>query len=221
MRRLLPLIFGFGGTAILVWLAVWQVQRLEWKEGLIAAIEARIGDPPVDLPAEPDPVRDAYLAVRVTGAFEDGELHVLTSERPEGPGFRVIAPFRTEDGRRVMVDRGYIPEADKKHARPPGPAEVTGNLAWPRETGRFTPEPNLERNIWFARDVAAMAAALDTAPVLIVARSPTGDPGPRPSPVSPNLPNNHLQYAITWALTAACWLAMTLYLLYRIRRNTV
>ena len=96
-----------------------------------------------------------------------------------------------------------------------------GMLARLLESDLFTPDPNLDRNIWFVRDVAAMARAAGTEPLLVVANTPTGDPSPRPLPVTVNLPNNHLQYAITWSLLAAAWLAMTGYLLYRIRRNTV
>jgi len=98
---------------------------------------------------------------------------------------------------------------------------VTGALLWPNETDGFTPDPNLERNIWFARDLRAMAAAVSAEPVLIVARGSTGDPAPRPLPVGINLPNNHMQYVITWSLLAICWLAMTGYLIYRIRAKTV
>lgn len=221
MKRLIvPLVFGFGGFAILVSLAVWQVQRLEWKSGILATIEARLAAPPVDVPGAPDPDADRYLNVRADGVFVGAALHVLTSARFEGPGFRVIQGFET-GGRRLLVDRGFVTEAEKDAVFASGPVAVVGTLLWPEEADSFTPEPNLERNIWFARDVPAMAAALEAEPVLIVARAPTGEPSPRPLAIGVNIPNNHLQYAITWSLLALCWLAMTVYLLYRIRRNTV
>ncbi len=146
---------------------------------------------------------------------------MLTSARPGGPGYKVIAPLETDEGRRVLVDRGYIPEADADKPLDLGPVTVTGTLLWPDEADSFTPDPNLERNIWFAREPERMAEALDTEPVLIVANAPTGDPSPRPQPVGVNLPNNHLQYAITWALLAVLWLGMTGYFVYRARRGTV
>lgn len=222
MRRLwLPLVFGLGGFAILVSLAVWQVQRLAWKEALISQISARMAAPASDVPEDPQEGRDGFLTVVTTGAFTGGALHVLTSAKPEGPGFRVVSPFETVDGRRLMVDRGYIPEAEKDTVFAKGPLQITGTLLWPNETDGFTPDPNLTRNIWFARDLPRMAEALGTEPILIVASQPTGTPSPRPRRVGVNLPNNHLQYAITWSLLAVFWLAMTGYLLYRLRRNTV
>jgi surfeit locus 1 family protein len=220
-RMILPLLFGLIGTAILIGLGVWQMQRLQWKEGLLAQIDARLTDAPAALPAVADPQTDRYLPVRVTGAFTDEALYVLTSLREEGPGYRVIAAFRTTEGRRIMVDRGFIPEDRRDAPRADGAAEITGTLLWPDETDGFTPPPDADRNIWFARDVAAMAGALGTEPVLVVARSPTGD-GIRPLPVdSAGIANNHLQYAVTWFSTAMVWVGMTLLLLWRIRRRTV
>lgn len=222
MRRYLaPLVFGLGGFAILVSLAVWQVQRLAWKEALLAEMAARMQAPAVDLPVAPDAQRDGFLTVALSGRFEGAALHVLTSTKAGGPGFRLVDAFETTSGRRVLVDRGFVPEADKATEWPLGPVDITGTLLWPGEVDGFTPAPNLERNIWFARDLPQMAEALGTEPVLVVAASPTGSPGPQPIRVGVNLPNNHLQYAITWSLLAILWLAMTGYLLYRIRRGTI
>ncbi|HCT33990.1 MAG TPA: SURF1 family protein, partial [Sulfitobacter sp.] len=100
-----------------------------------------------------------------------------------------------------------------------GPATVTGNLQWPRETDSFTPEADLKGNIWFARDVPDMAQTLGTEPVLLVARSSTPQPaGISPLPVdTARIPNDHLQYAITWFSLAAIWLGMSLFFLRRRR----
>lgn len=220
MRRLVvPLIFGLGGAAVLVALCVWQVQRLHWKEGMLAEISARMEQPAGPLPDAPSAEADRYAKIAVDGQFADGALHVLTSQRQGGPGYLVVQPFETGDGRRILVDRGYVTETEKAAVFDAGPVTVTGHLVWPRETDMFTPEPNLERNIWFARDVDRMAEALGTEPVLVVASAPTGDPSPRPVPVGIDIPNNHLSYAITWGLLAALWLAMTAYLVYRITRT--
>ena len=220
-QLLLIVFFGLGGSAALVALSVWQVQRLAWKEDLIARIETRMRAEPTGLPETPTQAEDNFLSVRVTGSFGAEALHMLTSARPGGPGYKVIAPLETDEGRRVLVDRGYIPEADADKPLDLGPVTVTGTLLWPDEADSFTPDPNLERNIWFAREPERMAEALNTEPVLIVANAPTGAPSPRPQPVGVNLPNNHLQYAITWALLAVLWLGMTGYFVYRARRGTV
>ncbi|MBL3701895.1 SURF1 family protein [Sulfitobacter sp. BDSS02] len=216
-RLLFLLTFGLVGTAILVWLGVWQLQRLEWKQGILAEIDARIDEQPVALPADPDPETDTYLAVTATGTILPGELHVLVSQKNIGAGYRVIAPFVTDSDRRIMIDRGFARQTAKDAPRALGPFEIIGNLHWPQERDRFTPDPEIEDNIWFARDVPAMARALDTEPVLLVARTQT-DPGLDPMPIgTANIPNDHLQYAITWFSLALIWVAMTVFFIRRPR----
>ncbi|MFQ6549142.1 SURF1 family protein [Aestuariibius sp. 2305UL40-4] len=218
MRYAAPLIVGIVGCAILVALGVWQVQRLAWKQGILAEIDARMAADPVPVPAAPDPDVDRYLPVAEQGEMTGDELHVLVSGVADGAGYRVIAVFE-EDGRRLLVDRGFVPLDAKDAARRTGEMIVTGTLVWPDEVDRWTPEPDLEDNIWFARDVPAMAAALGAEPVLIAARSRT-DPGVTPLPVDTStIPNNHLNYAITWFSLAVVWLAMTGYWMARIRRK--
>jgi surfeit locus 1 family protein len=221
-RMIVPLLFGLVGIAILLNLGAWQVRRLHWKEAVLAQIDARIGDAPVSLPAAPSEAEDKYRAVRLDGRFLPGEIHVLTSRSTTGPGFRVIAPFGTDDGRRVLVDRGFIPERLKDADRPLPDGPITGNLHWPDEVDEgYTPNPDLGRNIWFARETARMAAALDTEPVLVVLnRTPPGDASVQPWPVdASDVRNNHLNYAITWFLLALAWAGMTVYWLWRIRRQ--
>jgi surfeit locus 1 family protein len=216
-----PIVFGIGGVAVLVSLGIWQVQRLAWKEGVLAGIEARIGGEPVPIPDEPDPEAHGYLPVEATGRMGADYLRVLVSRRGQGAGYRVISPLDT-GARRVLVDRGFMPT----EAEPPGhdgPVTVTGNLHWPEEVDAFTPENDLARNIWYSRDVDAMAGHLGTEPVLVIARDLSVPDAPvTPLPVDTSeIPNDHLNYAITWFSLAALWLGMTLYLLWRIRRRTV
>jgi surfeit locus 1 family protein len=212
MRRyLFPLIAGLGGAAVLVALGLWQLQRLEWKEGVLAGIEARIGAAPVAVPPAPDPRADRYLPVRVTGTTGARELHVLVSDKTLGAGFRIVTAFDTDSGRRLLLDRGFVPDEAKEAERRPQALTVTGNLHWPDERDRFTPEDDVAGNWWFARDVARMAEALGTEPVLIVART-TAPPqrAIRPMPVgTAGIPNNHLGYAVQWFGLAAVWLGMT------------
>lgn len=215
MRRILfLLIFGLAGLGVLIWLGVWQVQRLAWKEDILAEIEARIAAEPIDLPETVSEEDDKFLPVTVAGEMEPEEIHVLVSVKQVGAGYRIIQSFSTED-RTILVDRGFVPTTAKQVERLNGSMEVTGNLHWPDEIDSYTPEPDIEDNIWFARDVPNLAAALGAEPVLLIARSET-DPGVTPLPVdTAGIPNDHLQYAITWFGLALVWAAMTGYFLWR------
>jgi surfeit locus 1 family protein len=219
VRRLfLPLFFGIVGTAILLWLGTWQVQRLAWKEGVLAEINARISDAPVAVPGNPDPETDRYLPVFANGLITSDEIHVLASSKQTGAIYRVVAAFET-GGRRLMVDRGWIKPEQKNATRDAFEARVIGNLHWPDEIDSYTPQPDVEGNIWFARDVVAMAQTLGTEPTLIVLRENTAtnaDVTPMPVTTS-GIPNDHLQYAVTWFGLALVWIVMTLYYLRRMR----
>ena len=222
-RMIWPILFGLVGCAILLRLGAWQVARLEWKETLLAGIEARIADAPEALPEVPDAERDQFQPVALSGTILDGEITILASLRNAGPVYRVIRAFETDAGRRILVDMGFVRETARDTPRPGGvEVDLVGNLYWPDEIDGFTPEPDLAAGIWFARDIPAMAEALDTDPVLVVLReAPQTDLGVTPFPVDTSaIPNDHLSYAVTWFLLAAVWLGMTLFLLWRISKRT-
>jgi surfeit locus 1 family protein len=219
MRYLGPLLFGLVGAAILLGLGVWQIQRMYEKRAQIDAMITGIGSPPVAVPAVADPLRDKYLPVAAEGAFTGETLYVLSGLPETGAGVEVISVLQTAEGRRLLVDRGFLPEDQKKRALTVTRASVVGNLLWPQDSDQYTPPPDPATGLWFARDVVAMAARLRTEPLLIVARAPTGD-GIEPMPLdSSTIPDNHWGYALTWFSLAAVWLGMTAYLLWRIRQR--
>lgn len=212
MRKsvLVPLIFGIVGVAILVSLGKWQVDRLAWKEGVLADIEARISADPVPLPDEVDPEADRYLPVAVSGRIGPQSLRVLVSQKRVGAGYRLISALDTGT-RRVLLDRGFIPVEDEIPDAPDAPVTVTGNLHWPDDRLDSTPENDVAGNMWFARDVARMAETLETEPVLVIAREVT-PPEARVSPLpvdTSGIPNDHLEYALTWFSLAVIWAVMT------------
>lgn len=221
MRLAIPLAFGLIGTLILLALGNWQVNRLGEKEAFLAAIDARITQDPVPLPASPDPDTDRFLSVTVSGTFQDDHIDVLASAKGVGAAYRVITPFETTDGRRILVDRGFLPVADRAVDRTGGPATVTGNLHWPEEVDSFTPDPDPADRLWFAREVPELAEVLETEPVLLILRETSeASPFAQPFPVDTSgIPNDHLEYAVTWFSLAAVWFGMTLYFVWRMRRT--
>lgn len=222
MRKsvLIPLIFGIAGVAVLLGLGKWQVERLAWKEGVLADIAAHISAPPVQLPGEMDRHADRYLPVEVTGRIGDAALRVLVSQKQVGPGYRVISALDA-DGRRVLLDRGFVKVSAEIPAPPEGMVTVLGNLHWPDDRLSSTPENDVAGNMWFARDIAQMAEVLGTEPVLVVARTlSVPEAGVSLLPVDTSgIPNDHLSYAITWFSLAAIWAAMTGVFIWRMRQT--
>jgi len=204
--------------AALIALGTWQLQRKAWKEGLIATLTARLAAPPIALPPvstwpDLDPARDEYRRVKFTAAFDyRHEALVFAAAaafRPDvsGVGYWVMTPARLADGSVVIVNRGFVPEGRQEAAtrtggEVPGTIELVGAMRWPDRGNWFTPNADPAKNLWFARDPAVIAAAKGLGPVapFYVEEEAPAPPGdlPQPGKIMVNLPNNHLQYAVTW-----------------------
>jgi surfeit locus 1 family protein len=211
-----PSFFSAGALAVLLGLGTWQIERLIWKEGLIAERQAAVTGPPIELPpslAAAQPLE--YHRLRVAGHFlNHRELYLGATSDDGHPGYHIITPLALADGRILLVDRGFVPEGRKApQSRAEGELEgevaVTGLLRIP-PAGRphwFVPDNSAERNYWFYMDVPAMTAAAGLEHVLPFYMDADAAPNPGGLPVGGQtrleLPNNHLQYAITWYALAA------------------
>jgi surfeit locus 1 family protein len=200
--------------ALLVGLGIWQLERLQWKLNLIAEIERSMRAPAISLDRalQLGAARAQYRRVAVSGRFDNAKENYLYTTGPEGrPVYHVLTPLETGSGAAVMVDRGYVPIALRDPASRPG-SETNGEvyfigiLRTPDKPGFFTPSPDLHGRVWFARDVEAMATRDHlrlAAPVVLEAVAAPGKKWPRGGQTRVDLPNDHLQYALTWFLLAA------------------
>jgi surfeit locus 1 family protein len=212
-----PIVFVIVAVAGLAALGTWQLERKSWKEGLLAALEEKLSAQPVALPARErwpqlSAEKDEFRRVKFPAEFLDQEALVYTSGsgiRPDvsGPGYWVLSPARLSDGGLVLVNRGFVPEgkqdpSTRRDGQPRGVTEIAGALRWPEPRGLFTPEGTPAKNLWFVRDPAAIAAAKGwgtVAPFYLDQEAPPAPGGlPKVGPLKPSLPNNHLQYAVTW-----------------------
>jgi surfeit locus 1 family protein len=205
--------------AILVALGVWQLQRLKWKEGLLAHIAALQSAPARPVEPELDALargRDVgFTRVRATcPGLAAAPFLQLYGIRDGQAGWRLISACEVQSlkYRSLLVDRGFV--ADASAERPPvkpadrAPVEVTGVLRTPDKATFMTPANQPAANRWFSRDVPAMAAALGApqpAPTMLFAESAT-NPDLKslvPAPLPTEIPNRHLEYALTWFGLAA------------------
>ena len=146
--------FSAASLALLIGLGVWQLQRLEWKQGLIAQIEARAHAEPVTLKEAVTRAKTgedvSYLRVRVEGRFDNGKERYLYAVSDGTPGWHVITPLETPEGEVVLVDRGFVPDAFKEpSSRAQGEindaVSVTGLARTPRCRGASFPTMSLPK----------------------------------------------------------------------------
>ncbi len=216
-RLFWPALFTGLCCAFLVSLGIWQLQRLAWKEGLIAQIEARAKAPPTPLPAPNqwpslDPQSYEYRHVELDGTLENDKEALVF--RPSGgglmqePGYLVLTPLRLASGAYVIVNRGFVTEANKMPGarlagQTEGPNHITGLMRQPESRNFFTPADNPATGQYFTRDPALIAAHFglsNAAPFNIDADAAPLPPGgwPKGGATALAFPNNHLSYALTW-----------------------
>jgi surfeit locus 1 family protein len=239
----LPTLLAIIAGAVLVSLGLWQLDRLAWKEALIAAAASR---PEAPATAAPPPETWGDLDwdaldlthVALPGRYLPDEAFVYTvlsdARGPlSGPGLWVMAPFRTADGWVVLVNRGFVPTA-MDGAAPPvppppeGEAVLDGLLRRPDPPGLFTPAADPAKRLWFVRDAAELAPAFALpagarlAPFTLDLTAAATPPGglPQAGETRRVFTNSHLQYAITWFGLAAALLGVwAVFVLARLRRR--
>jgi surfeit locus 1 family protein len=223
-----PVVVALAALVTLTGLGLWQLQRKEWKEALIATLDERLAAAPEALPpaarwASLDAADDEFRRVRFRAEFlpaREGRVYTGGSglrDDIKSPGYFAFAPARLADGTVIVVNRGFVPNehptaALAPIALPPGPVELLGVMRWPEAPAWYVTTHSAGEDLWFVRDHLAMAAlygwdagggaatrAAAVAPFYIDLEAPAPPGGvPRPAPVKANLRNEHMQYALTW-----------------------
>ncbi len=212
--------------ALLLGLGVWQVQRLAWKEGLLAQEAAAVAAAPVPLPDHPVLFQRVSVGGRLLAASRL-RFGAEVRDTPRGPvlGEQLIVPLQRDSGPPVLVDLGWVPE-NVEAAVPDGPVHVTGFVREPERAGWLSARDDPAQRRFYTLDPEPMGAALGLARVapltLVATAAPAGGTvvaGVAPQPVGapPELPNNHLSYALTWfglagvlAVVFTLWVVRTL-----------
>jgi surfeit locus 1 family protein len=208
--------------AILIGLGTWQLQRRAEKHELLDQMTARSSAPPA--PVEILFATGDYAAFRhatADGTFDHAKESYVYAPRTDGgptrQGFKVVTPLHLASGGTILVDRGWVPEdkkdpAMRKEGQFEDELEVTGTLRPPSTPSTFTPPPDLATRTFYLRDSAAIAAAIGVTllrPLILEATSAI-DGGPEPRTTEINIPDNHLNYALTWYSLAVVLLVIYL-----------
>jgi surfeit locus 1 family protein len=220
---------------VLLGLGTWQLDRLQWKNGVIAeraarAAAAAIALPPAGLPLPAEALAGLdYRQATASGQFQHSREMYLAARTMQGAvGYQVVTPLQLADGGFVLVNRGWVPDERKDPAtRPEGQASgnvtVAGAIRAPGRQHWLQPDNEPEKNVWFWSDLGAMAETAGIAsdrlvPVFLEAGA-TPNPGGLPigGQSKIDLPNDHLQYAITWYGLAVALAAI--YVVYHLRRS--
>lgn len=213
---LVGLCFGLG---------IWQIQRLAWKEGLIAELQAAQAGESItnaDLPADLSAlVEKNFYPVVLSGTFlHEQELHMVGRSIQGEPGFGIYTPFRLQnDDRLVLVHRGWVPQNQKNPQQRQGDAyprdvvQIRGFISVPQGGSRFLPDHDVKGNVWFWPDTARInyEKNLNLPPLVIERVEEQTAAGTLPIArrgYEVELRNDHWHYALMWFALAASGLAI-------------
>lgn len=213
---------------LFIGLGSWQVARKQWKEHVVAQIEAAQQMLPLtQLSTQPEAlVAQEFRKILFSGTyFPERSLYLGGRFRDGDSGYFVLTPLHIKgDGRAVLVNRGFIPSAMRKtfeglqyNGRV---VQVEGVVRLPRQKKKFLPNNNPENNVWFWEDLGAMQdkTGLALLPIIIEATSnKESEEYPLPSRGKISIRNDHLGYAITWFILAG--VALVMLLIYRRTRK--
>lgn len=235
-----PIFLAFFGFLCLFFfctfcsLGIWQVERLGWKENLIQKAEERVHLAPVTAPTKAEWKnvtydKDEYRPVQLSGHFLNDKEILVTAVADETTGYWVLTPLETEDGAITFINRGFVPMDKRdvqlrKEGNIFGNTTITGLLRMSEGGGFFPRKNNPERNLWYTRQLPAMAEKVglsNVAPYFIDAdKTPNIGGLPIGGLTIVSFPNNHLSYAITWFTLALGVLAASIFLIItEIRRR--
>ncbi|WP_200883520.1 SURF1 family protein [Aquabacterium sp. NJ1] len=203
-------------------LGVWQVERLAWKEALLARVARHVHAVPAPAPGPADwphlqREADEYRRLSVRGRFAHERETLVRASTELGSGYWVLTPLQTDQGFWVLVNRGFVPtemsaRAARQTPEPVGEQTVIGLLRLSEPGGSLLQKNDAVHGRWYSRDVPAMAAAQGlsaqaVAPYFIDAVVPDGQGAdtswPRRGLTVLQFSNNHLVYALTWFALAA------------------
>ena len=205
LRHLLwPGVMAVSMLAVLLALGTWQVERLHWKQAILAQIARAEAAPAVPLGSEPAP----FTKVQVTGHLRDDlpawfGAEVRDTRAGTELGTQLIEPLERGVGDTILVDRGWVPNHRPKPIAPePGEVTLEGYVRPSDKPGLFSASDNPATRQFYTLDAPAIGAALglhQVAPFFLIAMGPPPPEGyPDPARHLPRPPNNHLSYAITW-----------------------
>ena len=212
MKKISFSIFVFFSIILFCSLGTWQIHRLQWKLDLISEINNGLNSEPVFY--SNTNIKN-YQKVKFSGIFDFKKQIYLYSLNNKGkPGYDIITPLKTNSNEILLINRGWI-QKDQKNNKKINKIisnSFEGILKKITKPNPFKPDNDIENNIWYSlnlKDLESFTGYKLSNFVLFLQNNQ--NTLVENKIVSPDLPNNHLKYAITWYSVA---LSILLYFLY-------
>jgi surfeit locus 1 family protein len=178
-------------------LGTWQVYRLYLKNNLISDLEKNLKTSSINFNVDIDKEYTKILFKK-----KDLNTKIFLYHLNKGEiGFKVIVPYEINSSLLVLVDKGWI-RKDKINLIKNtlfNDDIIEGYTRKIREKNLFTPNNNIKEDFLYSVEIDNLKKSLNKNiyPLLIIQTSKTNK-DIIPNDYEVRLPNNHLQYALTW-----------------------
>jgi len=212
LRKISFSIFVFFSVILFCSLGTWQVYRLQWKLNLINEINYGLNSEPI-LYSNANVIN--YQKVKFNGIFDfEKQIYLYSLNNKGAPGYDIITPLKMNSNEILLVNRGWIKKdvRDNKSINSINSNSFEGIIKKITKPNPFKPENDIKNNIWYSlklEDLESFTGYKLNNFVLYLQNNQNNLV--KNKIVSPDLPNNHLKYAITWYSVA---LSILLYFLY-------
>lgn len=197
--------------AVLLWLGFWQLDRLEEKTAFLAQIDASIDGEPEPFPDYvKNPEEWEYRKVNISAkAFEDNRLICIFGRNNSGEmGLFQLIPISLKGSQHMLVNMGWKKVKDLANISCESGIRfgdsktviLTGIIRSQTKDSAFTPNADVENRVWYKLDIASKAQVMDIENLLpLMLDNVSVDGGMLRETYMPlSIPNDHLQYALTW-----------------------
>jgi surfeit locus 1 family protein len=107
--------FSIFFVFVFVFLGIWQIERAANKEGLLQDFNSEQESPPTRLTSQ----SPNWSRVFVDGVFDSSRQILIDNQIHNGKvGYKIFTPFRFDDNKIVLVDRGWIGQGQSRSDLP-------------------------------------------------------------------------------------------------------
>lgn len=197
---------------ILCGLGNWQLERLKWKTDLLTELDQAYNQTPKPLTKE-DFKNGTLKRGTVTGRYDHShEIKIIPRTHDGKNGSHIIAPFKTNNGQTILVNRGWLPINKNTYIKPKGTITLSGLIRKPSWINPMVPQNEPDRNIWYRLEIDEIVSAKNikdvTTSLFYLDQNDHSETYPLSTALTWQPRNSHLSYAIFWFTMAGTLIAI-------------
>lgn len=219
-KNIVTLIVLFSAVALMLKLGTWQLQRLEWKNAMIAEMQAQQDIENANKPLNLDsPVN--FAIGYIEGTFNENVILIGPRTLDGVVGRHVYTIIKTNEGKNIAINLGWVPMNEDPYWADLLPNRFTGYLRNPDTPNSFTPANDVQNNYWYSFNAQDFQEYYNVELIedkVLYALSPIPASNIQHFEGLPYPRNKHAQYATFWFGMSGLLLGLSGFYIWRQRQ---